>query len=84
MSYRTRNLEVDAIVQKRNGDWCVFGVKLGIEQFGEAAANLLKPASVLDSRKVKPPKSLAIITRTGISHLRTDGVAVISIAAFGA
>ena len=77
-------LEVDAIVQKRNGDWCAIEVKLGIGQFDEAAANLLKLVSVLDSRKVKPPKSLAIITGTGISHLRADGISVISIAALGA
>jgi predicted AAA+ superfamily ATPase len=77
-------LEVDAIVQKRNGDWCAFEVKLGTGQIDEAAAHLRKLASVLDSRKMKPPKSLAIITGTGISHLRADGIAVISIAALGA
>lgn len=78
------DLEVDAIVQKRNGDWCAFEIKLGTGQLEEAAANLLKLASVLDSQKVTPPKTLAIITGTGISHLRKDGVCVISIAALGA
>ncbi len=76
-------LEVDAIVQKRNGDWCAFEIKLGTGQFEEAALNLQKLVSVLDTGKVKPPRSLNIITGTGISHQRSDGIHVLSIASLG-
>jgi len=77
-------LEVDSIVQKYNGDWCAFEIKLGTGQFDEAAASLSKLVSILDSKKVKPPKSLNIITGTGISYTRNDGVNVISLASLGA
>jgi predicted AAA+ superfamily ATPase len=77
------NLEVDAIVQKYNGDWSAFEIKLGIGQIDEAAANLLKLASVVDAGKSSAPKSLNIITGTGISYTRSDGVNVISLASLG-
>ena len=77
-------LEVDAIVQKYNGDWIAFEIKLGTGQIEDAAANLKKLVTVLDLKKVKPPKSLNIITGTGVSYTRTDGVNVISIASLGA
>ncbi len=76
-------LEVDAIVQKYNGDWLAFKVKLGTGQIEEAATNLKKFVSVLDTGKVKQPKSLNIITGTGISYTRTDGINVISLASLG-
>lgn len=77
------DLEVDAIVQKYNGDWCAFEVKLGIGQIEEAAANLNKFVSILDNKRVEPPKSLNIITGTGISYTRQDGINVISLASLG-
>jgi len=76
-------LEVDAIVQKYDGEWIAFEIKLGIGQIEEAAANLKKLVDILDLEKVKPPKSLNIITGTGISYTRTDGINVISIASLG-
>jgi predicted AAA+ superfamily ATPase len=77
-------LEVDCIVQKYNGDWCAFEVKLGTGQFDEAAANLTKLAAILDTNIITPPKSLNIITGTGISYTRNDGINVISLASLGA
>ena len=77
------DLEVDAIVQKYNGDWMAFEIKLGTGQIEDAAANLKKFSAVLDPQKVKPPKSLNIITGTGISYTRADGINVISIASLG-
>jgi len=77
------NLEIDAIVQKYNGDWMAFETKLGTGQIEDAAANLKKFVTVLDPQKVKPPKSLNIITGTGISYTRADGINVISIASLG-
>ena len=76
-------LEVDAIVQKQNGDWCAFEIKLGIGQIEEAAKNLIKFASIIDEKKTSKPKSLNIITGTGISYTRPDGINVISLASLG-
>lgn len=78
------SLEVDAIVEKYNGEWCAFEIKLGIGQIEEAAANLKKFVSVLNDKKTLPPKSLNIITGTGISYTRNDGINVISLASLGA
>jgi predicted AAA+ superfamily ATPase len=76
-------LEVDAIVQKYNGDWCAFEIKLGIGQIEEAAKSLKKFVSILDTNSVPLPKSLNIITGTGISYTRNDGINVISLASLG-
>jgi predicted AAA+ superfamily ATPase len=76
-------LEVDAIVQKFNGEWIAFEIKLGTGQIEGAAANLKKFVSILDFQKVKPPKSLNIITGTGISYTRADGINVVSLASLG-
>jgi len=76
-------LEVDAIVQKYNGDWCAFEIKLGAGQVEEAAKNLNKFVSILDKEKVELPKSLNIITGTGMSYTRNDGINVISLASLG-
>lgn len=76
-------LEADAIVQKHNGDWCAFEIKLGTGQIEQAAQNLKKFAETIDTRKMKLPQSLNIITGTGISYTRNDGVNVISLASLG-
>jgi len=76
-------LEVDSIVQKHNGDWSAFEIKLGTSQIDEAADNLSKFVNQLDLSKVKAPKSLNIITGTGISYTRSDGVNVISLSSLG-
>lgn len=77
------DLEVDAIVQKYNGDWCAFEIKLGTGQIETAAANLNKFTAILDKNSIQPPKSLNIITGTGVSYTRTDGINVISLASLG-
>ncbi|NEW80645.1 MAG: DUF4143 domain-containing protein, partial [Gelidibacter sp.] len=42
-------LEVDAIVQKRNGDYAAFEIKLGVGYIDEAAENLKKFARNIDT-----------------------------------
>lgn len=76
-------LEVDCIVQKRNGDWAAFEIKLGIGMVEEAASNLKKLVDSLDLKKISLPKSLNIIVGTGLSHIRADGINVISLSSIG-
>ncbi len=76
-------LEVDAIVQKHNGDWCAFEIKLGIGQIEEAAQNLKRFSSNLENNNIDKLKSLNIIIGTGISYTRNDGINVISLASLG-
>lgn len=75
--------EVDAIVQKYNGDYAAFEIKLGVGFIDEAAENLKKFASNIDTKKMEFPKSLNIITGTGMSYRRPDGINVISLASLG-
>ncbi|MDR1653971.1 MAG: DUF4143 domain-containing protein [Prevotellaceae bacterium] len=77
------DLEIDAIVQKRNGDYAAFEIKLGVGFIDEAAANLNKFVKNIDTAKMNLPKSLNIITGTGMSYRRNDGINVISLAALG-
>lgn len=76
-------LEIDAIVQKNNGDWSAFEIKLGVGQIEKAAISLNKLASIIDTTKTVAPQSLNIITGTGISYTRNDGINVISLASLG-
>jgi uncharacterized protein len=76
-------LEVDAIVQKRNGAYAVFEIKLGIGYIDEAVKTLKKFEKNIDTDKMDLPKSLNIITGTGMSHRRPDGINVISLASLG-
>lgn len=76
-------LEIDAIVRQNGGAWAAFEVKLGIGMHDEAANNLLKLNEIIDTTKFTTPTSLNIITGTGMSYTRPDGVNVISIASLG-
>ena len=75
--------EVDAIIQQSGGAWAAFEIKLGIGRQDEAAENLKKLNSVVDTTKFTKPTSLNIITGTEMSYTRPDGVNVISISSLG-
>lgn len=77
------DFEIDAIVQKRNGDYAAFEIKLGAGFINEAAVNLQKFEKSIDTSKMGLPKSLNIITGTGMSYRRPDGINVISLASLG-
>jgi len=76
-------LEIDAIVQQSGGAWAAFEVKLGVGMHDEAARNLVRLNSVIDTKKSSKPASLNIITGTGMSYTRPDGINVISVASLG-
>ena len=75
------NLEVDALVQNRWGDWCAFEVKLGAGQVDAAAASLSKFRERVDLAAAGEPRMLGVIVGSGYGHVRNDGIAVIPIGA---
>ena len=73
-------LEVDAIVEMRNGSWGGIEIKLGYYQEDEAANSLLRLKKKLLVDKQKPPTFLAVIIGVGaLAKKRDDGVLVIPI-----
>ena len=76
-------LEVDALVETRQGDWCAFEAKLGAGQIDAAAATLLKLRDRIDPAKSGRPSMLGVIVSTGYGYVRDDDVAVIPIGALG-
>jgi len=73
------NLEVDAIVELRDGTWAAFEIKLGEHSADVAAKTLLRLKDKLTERGARPPAFLAVITGGGIGVRREDGVYVIPI-----
>jgi predicted AAA+ superfamily ATPase len=73
-------LEVDAIVEKRDGSWGGLEIKLGYHQVDEAAASLLRLKKKLQDGNQKPPSFLGVIVGVaGLARRRSDGVLVIPI-----
>ena len=76
-------LEVDAVVQARDGRWAAFEMKLGPKAVEEGARNLLRLAERVDPEVVGPPRALGVIVASGYGYVRPDGVGVIPIGALG-
>ncbi|MDE2795865.1 MAG: DUF4143 domain-containing protein [Gemmatimonadota bacterium] len=76
-------LEVDAVVQARDGRWAAFEMKLGPKAVEEGARNLLRLAERVDPEVVGPPQALGVIVASGYGYVRPDGVGVIPIGALG-
>ena len=76
--------EVDIIVERRDGAWAAFEVKLGDIDLDIAANKLSAFASNIDEKKSKKPSSLNIITGTGIAYTRPDGVNILPLSVLGA
>lgn len=75
-------LEVDAIVEARDGRWGAFEVKLGGEQsINDGAESLLTFADRVDTKKTGKPALLGVVVASGYGYVREDGVAVIPITA---
>lgn len=76
-------LEVDAILEARDGRWAAFEMKLGQAAIDEASASLRRFADRVDPQTCGRPAMLAVITGKGFSYVRPDGVAVIPIGSLG-
>jgi predicted AAA+ superfamily ATPase len=78
-----KGLEIDAVVET-NAGWAAFEVKLGgPDAIEDAAANLLKFAREIDTRRSGEPAALGVIVAGGYGYTREDGVQVIPITALG-
>ena len=76
--------EVDAIIQLPDGHWAGFEVKLGAaaETVDAAAASLMEFAANVDGTRADSP-ALTVITGTGPSYRRADGVNVVALPSLG-
>lgn len=74
-------VEVDAIVQLRDGRWGAIEIKLSDRQVDAAAEGLLRFRNQIDQRRSGEPAFLAVICGKGYGYLRPDGVALIPIGA---
>ena len=84
--YRDKNnLECDAVVHLRNGNYGLIEIKLGGDKLiEEGVENLLKLKSILDLDKMKTPSFLMVLTATGnIAYKRKDGVLIVPIGTLG-
>lgn len=72
-------LEVDYVVETRDGDWMGIEVKLGQAEIDKAAAALHR----LAGRVQRTPKALVIITGTSLAYTRDDGVHVVPLGVLG-
>jgi uncharacterized protein len=74
------NLECDAVVHLDNGSWGAIEVKLANHLVDDAANSLKSLVRKIDTKKMKKPSFLMVLTGDNASYLRDDGVFVVSIA----
>ncbi|MFM7236980.1 MAG: ATP-binding protein [Cyanobium sp.] len=74
-------VEVDAIVQLRDGRWGAIEIKLGPGQVEAAAAGLLRFRQQIDTRRSGEPAFLAVVCGSGYGYRRPDGITVAPVGA---
>ena len=81
------NLEADAIVERADGRWGAFEIKLSEAKVEDGARALLRLRDKLaadKSARTRPPSFLAVLTGMGeAAYQRGDGVYVIPVRSFG-
>ncbi|MDR1212989.1 MAG: DUF4143 domain-containing protein [Propionibacteriaceae bacterium] len=75
-------LEADAVIETTDG-WCGIEIKLGSHQEDAASATLLRLSEKMTTAGYPPPAFLAVVTGTGATKTRPDGVITASIGALG-
>ncbi len=76
-------LEADAVVERRDGEWAAFEVKLGPGAADDGARSLLRLAERVDASRHGPPAALVVVTGWGYGYRRPDGVCVVPAGALG-
>lgn len=78
-------LEVDSIIETRDGRWGAVEVKLGgPELIEQGVTSLTKFAKQVDTKKSGPPAFLGLIVATGYGYVRDDGIRIIPLGALAA
>ncbi len=78
--YRDKSgLEADAIIYLNDGRWGAIEVKLGAKEIEQAAKHLLLLKEHIDTKKMKEPSFLMILTGTKYAYCREDGVFIVPI-----
>jgi predicted AAA+ superfamily ATPase len=72
-------LEVDAIVENRDGSYIAIEIKLSGESDDHAAMTLLGFARKMEKQGIPAPKALVVISGGGLAHIRQDGIYVVPI-----
>jgi predicted AAA+ superfamily ATPase len=73
------DLEVDAVVENRDGSWGGFEIKLGGKETLNGVKSLLRLKEKIERDGGKPPVCLAVLTGAQLAMSREDGVLVIPI-----
>ena len=82
--FRDASLEVDAVIERADGEWMAAEIKLGGERLIEQGVNsLLRLRSRIDTARTGEPSALILITATGFGFQHRDGIQVVPIAALG-
>jgi len=78
-----KGLEVDGIVEARDGRWIGVEVKLGVQRVEQGAANLMLLREKLSPEVQERCGALVVVVADSPTYTRPDGVVVTSIAALG-
>jgi uncharacterized protein len=79
--YRDKDqLEIDLIVSLNDGRWAGIEVKLGEHQAEEAAANLIRLKTKVDTSRIGEPSFLMVLTGGKFAYKRNDGILVVPVA----
>ncbi len=77
-------LEADVILERADGEWAAFEIKLGGDRLiNEGIESLRKLAERVDTERMGTPRKLAVITAGGYGFELSDGIAVVPITALG-
>ncbi len=78
-----KNHEIDAVIERPDGQWCAFEIKLGASQIDAAASSLIEiKQQIKADPKGKPPAVLTVICgMSNAAYRRPDGVFVVPITA---
>lgn len=72
-----RNNEIDAVIEREDGQWCGIEVKLGAHQIEEAARNLVRINEKIKKEGGRPAKTLCVLCGlSNAAYRRPDGVYV--------
>ena len=72
-----RGVEVDAIIQKRDGCWGAVEVKMGSGDIEKAAENLMRFKANIDTERMKEPSFLMVLTATETAFQMENGVWIV-------